>query len=121
VRYKLTEEVTLAGKLPAGTTVTIKVLDLETDTLVPLAVDLCVESAIIPGLYRWDTTNFSSDIATYKNFYYEMTNGDEVVSGKFVYGGYIDTQDTMLVDLQTAVTDVPTAEENATTLLNRVI
>ena len=121
MRYKLSEDITLIGKLPSAGTVTIRVLDLETDTLISLASDSCTESAIISGLYRWGTSNISSTITGYKNLYYEMTDGTNTVSGKFVYGGYIDEQKDSLDTIQTSVNNVPTAAENAQTLVDKVI
>ncbi len=121
MRYKLSEDIVLSCKLPADKTVTIKLLDLATDSLIATTLDNCPESAIISGLYRWSTVNIDSSITGYKNIYYEMTDGVNIVSGKFVYGGYIDEQASSLSDLTIAVEAVPTAAENAQTLVDKVI
>ncbi len=114
MRYKLSENITLAGKLPAGATVTIRVVDLDIDALVTLTTDVCSESGVINGMYRWNTSNITSSITGYKNMYYEMTDGTNTVSGKFIYGGYVDTQST-------DISNIPTAAENAQALVDKVI
>ena len=90
MRYKTNENIPLTGLLPVGSTVTIRILNLSTDTLVPVDSNVCVESLVIPGVFVWNTLNITGTIDSYTSMYYEMTNGVVVVSGKFVYGGYID-------------------------------
>ena len=96
MRYKLSEDISLAGKLPAGATVSVKIIDLATDSIVALTSNSATESLNIPGLYLWNTSNISSAVSGYKSCYYEFTDGANVVSGKFVYGGYMEDSDTKL-------------------------
>ena len=142
MRYKLSEDIILAGKLAPGATVTVKVLDLATDTFVSLSTSSCSESSKIAGLYLWSTSNIAIAVTGYKNCYYEMTDGINFVSGKFVYGGYIEDMDTQLTNIDTqldgvdtrlvdtqatvgtidsTVSVLPSASENAAELLGTVI
>lgn len=91
MRYKLNEDVTLIGSLPSSSTVTVRLVNMDNDTLVALTTDVCVESVVVPGVYRWNTSNISTPLEGYINCYYEMTDGINIVSGKLVYGGYVDT------------------------------
>ena len=104
MRYKTSENVTLGALLPIGATVTIRVLNLDTDTLIGVSSNACVESLVIPGVFRWTTSNIVDIVTQYTTLYYEMTDGTVVVGGKFVYGGYIDAIGTP-VEIADAVWD----------------
>ena len=104
MRYKTSENVTVGALLPIGSTVTIRLLNLTTDTLVGIASDVCAESLIIPGVFRWSTTNIVDVVTQYTTLYYEMTDGNVVVGGKLVYGGYVDTLGTP-IEIADAVWD----------------
>ena len=121
MRYKLSEDIVLAGKLPEGSTVTVKVLNMVDDTLIALDTAVCPESSYIAGLYRWSTSSITTALTGYVSCYYEMTDGTNTISGKFVYGGYIDTQATNQDTLQASINEVPTAVENADTLCSKVV
>ena len=108
MRYKTTEEIAIVGVLTIGTTVSVKLINLLTDTLVVLNNNACTESSHAPGIYVWNTSNISTPISGYTVLLYEMTDGTNTVQGKFVYGGYIDEQTTQLSGLEDKVDAVPT-------------
>jgi hypothetical protein len=86
MRYAQTENTWLLGNLPPGKTVTIVIVDIDTDNAPILLSNECVESTHIPGLYIFDVlTNLP--VTSYKNFAYEMSDGENAFRGKFVYGG----------------------------------
>ena len=90
MRYKIGENIQLGGLLPANATVTIRVLSMATDTLLALSSNVCSESSVIPGLYMWSTGNIADSVTGYSTMYYEMTDGVNIVSGKFTFGGYVE-------------------------------
>lgn len=110
MRYSNSENTWLLGNFPNGGTVTIKVIDLATDTLETLTSNSCAESANIDGLYRFDvSTNMTN--SGYKNLAYEMTDGSTKFRGKFVYGGHVtDTVDS----IESKVDAIPTDSLSAT-------
>lgn len=84
------EHAICAGKFDPGDTVTIQLLDLATDTLVPLDLALCTESAQFPGLFVWNASNITLPYPTgVHQLMYRMQNvaGREHL-GKPVIGGY---------------------------------
>lgn len=94
MRYSNDEDAILVGIFKPNQNVKIKVLNLQNDLVITLKTDTCLESASIPGVYRWSTTSISDDRLTsgFYNLFYEMT-GDNGVKfyGKFIYGGYVDS------------------------------
>jgi len=120
MRYKLSEDIILAGKLTVGATVTIKILDLATDTFIALTSNSCTESSNIPGLYLWSTNNITTTVTGYKNCYYEMTDNSNTISGKFVYGGYIEDMDTQLDGMDSKLDSIDTQLDDVDTQLASV-
>jgi len=105
MRYSSNENTTLVGQLTPNRVVTIKIINILTDTVIPLTNNVCVESNHIPGLYLWNTSNLSIDAITgYTNLIYEMRQGTEVYYGKFIYGGYVDKDGN--VDISGLITDL---------------
>ena len=105
MRYSDKEHAILVGQFSAGIDVTIKILDLDHDVEIPLINNICNESAIMSGVYLWNTKYIdSSKIDSYVNLLYEMKDSSgNVYYGKFIFGGYVDTK----IDL-TGITDKPT-------------
>jgi len=62
---------------------------MATDTLETITNNVCTESSNISGTFLWSMDNITS--TGYKNFLYEMTNGEKSFYGKFVYGGFVDS------------------------------
>ena len=89
MRYELGENIAVGGILPSGTTVTVEIIDMLTDSVVPLSDSSCIESAHIEGLYVWTTENISAEIVGYRVLFYRMTDGENYVQGKFVYGEHL--------------------------------
>ena len=101
MRYNSNETTAVAGKLPTGGSVTIKVVLLETDTIVDVSSNVCNESQHIEGMYIWDTSNILTKSG---HMLYEMTDGTNKAYGKLVYGGYVDdivTNDSLTTELVT--------------------
>jgi len=90
MRYSLTEKPILAGHLDTTNPVTIKIVEMKTDTLLTLNTDVCNASVNIPGVFLFDTTNIIQQFDVYTNLMYEMTDGSIKFYGKFVMSGYID-------------------------------
>ena len=108
MRYTTDETTTLVGLLPEGATATIAVLRLANDTAVSLDSAECTESQHMPGVYLWNIGEIAIQPTSKTEYVYEMeASSGEKFRGKFVLGGYVD--------------DIPTADENADTLLGRVI
>jgi hypothetical protein len=122
MRYSNSESTCLLGNFPSGGSVTIKIIDLSTDNLETLTSDVCVESSNIAGLYKFDL-DLNMTNSGYKNFAYEMFDGDNRFRGKFVYGGYVDgTQaiiDNLWSDVQSLIGD-PTPESDIAEKLNNL-
>jgi len=94
MRYSIEETTTLVGLFDTGLSVTIKVIDLNTDTLIDLTTNVCTESSNIPGVYLFSTSNINLNVDTgIVNLLYEMIdeNGKKYY-GKFSMGGYIDDE-----------------------------
>ena len=110
MRYSTGESTILAGILPTGETVSIKVVEMKTDTLIPLANDACAESTNAQGVYLWDTTNITQTFTQRTDLMYVMTAqpSGKTFYGKFVVGGIYD-------DLQQAIT---TANGKLNTILD---
>jgi hypothetical protein len=92
MRYSITENTYLVGQFLPGRTVTIKVLNPGSDTLLSVRTDVCVESKAIPGIYMWSTENISTPITTMTSLVYVMTSKEDgrTYIGKVVYGGLIE-------------------------------
>jgi hypothetical protein len=127
MRYSNTENTWLLGNFPSGGTVTIKIINLSTDNLETLVSNTCTESAEIDGLYKFDV-DVNMTNSGYKNFAYEMFDGDNRFRGKFVYGGYVDNitdDDTQTIiddlwsDIQILIGD-PTPESDIAEKLNNL-
>ena len=112
MRYNFDENSILAGMLPPGGTVTIKIIRMDTDELLELNNDTCQESQHIPGVYLWDTNNITTQITDYVNCLYIMTDGDKNFYGKFVIGNTLSTNQT------NKLLNIPTAQENANAVWN---
>ncbi len=125
MRYKLSENIILAGKLPAGINVTINVLQLQNDEFMLLDSEVCIESDKVPGLYMWSTSNIKDTIDNYSNMYYEMTDGENVISGKFVMGGYIEATENKLIEIRAVVdgtsTTVNSVDSKTTNIESTVV
>jgi len=113
MRYAIGENSTLVGQFEEGSTVHIKVLVLDTDTLLELDNDVCVESEHMPGMYIWKTSNISSNnnLIGYTNLLYEMTSeAGKKYYGKIVYAGYVEkvqlTDLSPLIDADTSISEL---------------
>jgi hypothetical protein len=74
---------------PGDAPVTIQLLDLATDALVPLTSNLCTESMQIPGFFYWDGANCVTPPVGFHQCLYVMTNAaGRTHAGKLVIGGY---------------------------------
>ena len=90
MRYLISEDTHLVGVFDPDKTVSIQILNLDTNTLFDLVTNQCVESAI-PGVYIYSTSNIINKPDSYTNCFYKMEDdaGNYFV-GKFVFGGYPD-------------------------------
>lgn len=105
MRYSTSEKTVLVGQLKPASNVTIKLINIATDTEIPLISNICTESKHIPGLYLWGTQYIESGGVTgYTNIIYEMKQDTEVYYGKFVTGGYVD--DDGNIDISGVITDL---------------
>jgi hypothetical protein len=100
MRYAADEENIIVGIFPTNSSVTIKLINLITDTEVALTNYNCVESIVEEGIYRWSTNNIvnnESYLYDYVNLLAVMfdTNGNKDYS-KFIYGGFPDTVDLIM-------------------------
>ncbi len=88
MRYTKAEIIWLAGRLPSGTTVTMEVYDLEDGSTVALDNDSCAEIAPGTGLYRWPSSDLTSQPAGFTQYVYTMVSspGNERSDGKFILG-----------------------------------
>ena len=112
MRYNFDENSILAGMLPSGKNVTIKIIRMDTDELLELSDDTCHESQHIPGVYLWDTNNISTKVTNYTNCLYVMTDGNKNFYGKFVIGNALSTEQT------NKLLNLPTAQETADAVWN---
>jgi len=94
MRYSEKEETVLVGTFDPGLDVKIKILNLDTDSLITLKTDKCLESEHIPGVYMFSTINIDKNtVPKYANLLYEMYDGEiDRQYGKFIYGGYMDEE-----------------------------
>lgn len=112
MRYSSNENTTLAGKFPPGSSVTIKIVNIDTDSLLTLTNNICQESIHIPGLFLFNTSKINANLSTYTNCAYEMTDGTNIFYGKFVYAGYVDQiakqteVDLLIQNLEQAITNL---------------
>jgi len=83
------ETVLLVGELPTGGTVTITIYDLSDGSSVALTSNTCSEIGVT-GLYRWDSSNITTQPTTFKQYLYVMSDGTNRFVGKFVLGGFAD-------------------------------
>ncbi len=85
MRYTDTETTMLAGKLSAGSTATIVLVDMKTNTELTLSNDSCTETPI-DGMFTWDTANVT--VGEDMHVLYCMTDtGGKTAYGKVVIGG----------------------------------
>jgi len=96
MRYLIGEDTHLVGLFESGKTITIQILNLDTNALFELTTNQCIESSI-PGVYIFPTSNIINKPDSYTNCFYKMEDdtGNYFV-GKFVLGGYPDYIDTIL-------------------------
>lgn len=95
MRYAKYENVNLMGFLTPNSNVTIKVVALSNDseTLLELNDNVCIESEHIPGVYRWSTVDLTNAIIGYTELIYIMENTDneeDVYSSKIALSGSYD-------------------------------
>jgi hypothetical protein len=84
------QPIVVATFLP-GDAVTIQVLDLATDLLVPITggQDVCSESAQLGGIFYWSTANFVAQPSDFNQLVFRMTNAAGLQRpGKIVIGGF---------------------------------
>lgn len=92
-------------------TVTIRIIDLSTNTLVTLSNNQCAEvpnssygvADTFPGFstYSWPTSNITTSSLVYTQYLYAMedTSTGRIQKGKFVVGGYPDKLDEHVSDI----------------------
>lgn len=90
MRYSNSESTKMLGTFDTGSTVTIKVINLDTDTLESLTSNSCTESTHISGMFYWDISNLQNRPNGYQTYAYEMTDGTSTFYGKWVDGGVYD-------------------------------
>lgn len=95
MRYQsaLGETVHAAANFQTGKTVTVQVLDIEGDALLTLTSNSAPESAVIPGLYTWASSDIDSgdQPTSYKELMVIFTDSDgNKRFSKIVVGGYPD-------------------------------
>jgi len=105
------ETVWLVGELPSGGTVTITIYDLSNGSTVPLTSNVCSEIGIT-GLYRWDSSNITTQPTIFKQYLYVMSDGINRFVGKFVLGGFTDEVDEVKAKTDNLPAD-PASESGA--------
>ena len=94
------EATTILGRLPSGLTVTISLYKASDGSSVDLNDNTCTEIGST-GVYRWSSSNITTQPTEETEYFYRMVTGDYQYDGKF-----------------TLLADIPTVEElNARTLL----
>lgn len=62
MRYAQHEVAVACGVLPTGSAVSVRVLDINNDVLLPTSTGVAVESPVMPGLYRFALSNITVPI-----------------------------------------------------------
>ncbi len=62
MRYAQHEVAVACGILPTGSAVSVRVLDINNDILLPTSIAVAQESPVMPGLYRFALTNITTPI-----------------------------------------------------------
>lgn len=104
MRYSELENTQLVGMLFPNRTVTIKLIDMATDTLISINDSTCVESNHMPGVYIWKTVYLNrTNLVVPATLLYEMTSAEDKRKyyGKIIIGGYLDK----ISDIDTLVDD----------------
>lgn len=91
MRYTLGETAYLVGKFNTGSTVTMNIVDLSTDTSLALDSNSCSELVAAPGYYVFDLSNITTPLSGYTNCLCVMSDGSNEFLNKIVVSGYPDT------------------------------
>lgn len=103
MRYFKTEDTVLVGYLVPNSNVTITIIDLDNDKVIPLTDNNCVESEHIEGLYAFSTSNIDKDKLEdriYNLFYIMEDDVGNKTYGKFTLG---TKEEVLLEDIKDTV------------------
>jgi hypothetical protein len=108
MRYKDNSTV-LCGYLTPNSSVTIKLLNTKTDTLIGVSSNICTESDHISGLYRFDTANITDQFDKLEIAYIMEDDIGEIYGGKIVIEDYnsdiIDQMSNIEVNILSGIND----------------
>lgn len=82
---------TVIGKFSTGQTVTIKLIETSTDTLIPLNTNSCTEYTNAPGWYYFNTSNITTAPTTETEYLCVMTDGTDEFGNKILLKVLEDT------------------------------
>lgn len=86
---KYGEQPIALGIFSPGDTVTITIIDLTTDTALPLTASGCTESSVVSGFFSFSTSGLVTELSGFHQCLYVMENQDgRQHPGKIVIGGY---------------------------------
>jgi len=105
MRYARADFVILTELFDHGDTVTIDIINVDTDTLA-ISGGACTELTNMQGVFKY---KFSPVVTNETVYVYEMSNGAYTKRGKFIFSGYLDktveTIDNNSSDTNTVVND----------------
>lgn len=109
----------LLGYLTTGTNVTINLVNIKTDTIIQTTSIQCLESTVLPGLYKFDTELIDKSKLdpneTILEIAYVMTNElNEKYGGKIVIENDLKLLNN-LISIEEKINNIP---ENVWNLLN---
>jgi len=101
----------LLGYLTTGTSVTITLVNIKTDTIIQTISTQCLESSVLPGLYTFDTSNINSSeidpISNILEIAYIMTNElNEKYGGKIVIENDLKLLNN-LIEIENKINNIP--------------
>lgn len=87
MRYGADEVTKAVGIFPTGASVTISILNLETDLFMSLTANVMTESAVSAGVFIWDTSNIITAPVTPTSILAIMSDGTNETRAKMTIGG----------------------------------
>lgn len=93
MRYTLSETTYILGKFNTGNTVTISLYKLSDSSSVTLTSNVCAEISTT-GVFKWATSNITTQPTSFAEYLYIMTNGTETKYGKIALGGGMWDEET---------------------------
>ena len=115
MRYSDTETTKVVGIFPAGSSVFVQVLNLNTDSYSTLTTNTAIESSKAPGVFIWDTGNITDVLLAPTSFLVLMTDTINTTHNKITVGGYMsEIQDKLNTPLDVNPLNVHSALDSYT-------